>query len=108
MSLRPKRTAENQRRAAMQSMQRAAQANNEMAQAEAALQGLERENERLAAESETARGELESLGAQRGQVAMNFESVTERLKRLEAEILEAAPDARAEAAGRGAVAPTRR
>ena len=72
----------------MQSMQRAAQANNEIAQAEAALQGLERENERLAAESETARGELESLGAQRGQVAMNFESVTERLKRLEAEILE--------------------
>ena len=81
-------TAENQRRAAMQSMQRAAQANNEIAQAEAALQGLERENERLAAESETARGELESLGAQRGQVAMSFESVTERLKRLEAEIIE--------------------
>jgi chromosome segregation protein len=81
-------TAENQRRAAMQQMQRAAQANNEIAQAEAALQGLERENERLAAESETARGELESLGAQRGQVAMNFESVTERLKRLEAEIIE--------------------
>ncbi len=81
-------TAENQRRAAMQSMQRAAQANNEIAQAEAALQGLERENERLAAESETARGELEALGAQRGQVALNFESVTERLKRLEAEIVE--------------------
>src|SRR6201996_4539943 len=81
-------TAENQRRVAIQSMQRAAQANNEIAQAEAALQGLERENERLAAESETARGELESLGAQRGQVAMSFESVTERLKRLEAEIIE--------------------
>ncbi|HEX5283344.1 MAG TPA: chromosome segregation protein SMC [Bryocella sp.] len=81
-------TAENQRRAGMQSMQRASQANNEIAQAEAALQGLERENERLAAESETARGELQSLGAQRGQVAMNFESVTERLKRLEAEIIE--------------------
>ncbi|HEY4008812.1 MAG TPA: chromosome segregation protein SMC, partial [Acidobacteriaceae bacterium] len=81
-------TAENQRRSAMQSMQRAAQANNEIAQAEAALQGLERENERLAAESETARGELEALGAQRGQVALTFESVTERLKRLEAEIVD--------------------
>jgi chromosome segregation protein len=81
-------TAENQRRAAMQSMQRAAQANNEIAQAEAALQGLERENERLAAESQTARGELDALGAQRGQVALNFESVTERLKRLETEIIE--------------------
>ncbi|HEX3850741.1 MAG TPA: hypothetical protein VHW01_07225, partial [Polyangiaceae bacterium] len=81
-------TAENQRRASMQSMQRAAQASNEIAQAEAALQGLERENERLASESETARAELEALGAQRGQVALNFESVTERLKRLETEIVE--------------------
>jgi len=81
-------TAENQRRTSMQAMQRAAQANNEIAQAEAALQGLERENERLAAESETARGELESLGSQRGQVALNFESVTERLRRLEVEIVE--------------------
>jgi len=60
--------AENQRRSAMQSMQRAAQANNEIAQAEAALAGLDRENERLEAESQTARAELESLGQQRGQV----------------------------------------
>ncbi len=80
--------AENQRRSAMQSMQRAAQANNEIAQAEAALAGLDRENERLEAESQTARAELESLGQQRGQVKLSFEGVTERLKRLEAEILE--------------------
>jgi chromosome segregation protein len=80
--------AENQRRAAMQSMQRAAQANNEIAQAEAALAGLDRENERLEGESETARVELETLGQQRGQVKLTFEGVTERLKRLEAEILE--------------------
>jgi chromosome segregation protein len=80
--------AENQRRAAMQSMQRAAQANNEIAQAEAALAGLERENERLESESQGARGELEALGQQRGQVKLSFEGVTERLKRLEAEILE--------------------
>jgi len=80
--------AENQRRSAMQSMQRAAQANNEIAQAEAALAGLDRENERLEAESQTARAELESLGQQRGQVKLSFESVNERLKRLETEILE--------------------
>jgi chromosome segregation protein len=80
--------AENQRRAAMQTMQRAAQASNEIAQAEAALSGLDRENERLAAESETARRELEALGQQRGQMKLSFESVTERLKRLEAEILD--------------------
>jgi chromosome segregation protein len=80
--------AENQRRSAMQSVQRAAQANNEIAQAEAALAGLDRENERLQAESQTARAELEALGQQRGQVKLSFESVTERLKRLETEILE--------------------
>jgi chromosome segregation protein len=80
--------AENQRRSAMQAMQRAAQANNEIAQAEAALAGLERENERLESESQGARGELDALGQQRGQVKLSFEGVTERLKRLEAEILE--------------------
>jgi chromosome segregation protein len=80
--------AENQRRSAMQSMQRAAQANNEIAQAEAALSGLDRENERLEAESQTARAELETLGQQRGHAKLSFEGVTDRLKRLEAEILE--------------------
>jgi chromosome segregation protein len=80
--------AESQRRSAMQSMQRAAQASNEIAQAEAALAGLDQENARLEAESNTGRAELEALGQQRGQVKLSFESVTERLKRLEAEILE--------------------
>jgi chromosome segregation protein len=78
--------AENQRRSAMQTMQRAAQANNEIAQAEAALAGLDRENERLVTESAAARGELEQLGTQRGQLQISFEDVTSRLKRLEAEI----------------------
>jgi len=79
---------ENQRRNAMQVMQRANQSRNEQAQAEAALAGLERESERLTAESEGARGELEALGVQRGQLKMSFEGVTERLKRLEADIVE--------------------
>ena len=51
------------------------QTRNEQAQAEAALAGLE---QRVASgwlsESETARQELETLGLQRGQVAMSFES----------------------------------
>ena len=79
---------ESQRRNAMQSMQRAAQANSEIAQAEAALEGLDRENERFEAESQTARGELESLHLQRGNARLSFESVTDHLKRLESEILE--------------------
>ena len=79
---------EERRRNAMQVMQRAAQANNEEAQAGAALAGLERESERLATESKTARAELDTLGLQRGQIKMSFEGVTERLKRLEADIAE--------------------
>jgi chromosome segregation protein len=80
--------AENQRHVSMQTLQRAAQANNEIAQAESSLDSLDRENERLSAESETARGELETLGAQRGQLKLSFEDVTERLSRLESEIAE--------------------
>jgi chromosome segregation protein len=80
--------AEDQRRAAIQAMQRAAQANNEIAQAEAALHGLDQESARLESESTTARAELEALGHQSGQVKLSFEGVTDRLKRLEAEILD--------------------
>jgi chromosome segregation protein len=79
---------EQQRHQSLQAMQRAAGANNEIAQAEAALSGLDRESERLESESATAREELEALGQQRGQVKLSFESVTERLQRLEAEIVE--------------------
>jgi chromosome segregation protein len=78
--------AEQNRRASMQLMQRIGQTRNEEAQAAASLAGLEREAERLVSESDIARQELETLGLQRGQVALSFESVTERLKRLEAEI----------------------
>jgi chromosome segregation protein len=80
--------AEQNRRTTMQLVQRAAQTRNEEAQAAAALAGLEREAERLLSESDIARQELETLGLQRGQVKISFESVTERLKRLEAEIAE--------------------
>ncbi len=80
--------AEQNRRATMQLMQRAAQVSNELAQASSALHQLDRESERLLAESATAHGELAALGIQRGQARITFESVTERLKRLEIEISE--------------------
>ena len=80
--------SEQNRRSSMQLMQRISQTRNDEAQAAAALAGLEREAERLVSESDIARQELETLGLQRGQVALSFESVTERLKRLESEIAE--------------------
>jgi chromosome segregation protein len=80
--------AEASRRNSMQLIQRAGQVRNEEAQAAASLAGLERESDRLIAESATAREELAALGLQRGQVKMSFEGVNERLKRLEIEISE--------------------
>jgi chromosome segregation protein len=79
---------EHNRRSMMQLVQRIAQTRNEQAQAEAALAGLDRESERLFSESEIAKQELGALGIERGQVKLSFESVTERLKRLEVEIAE--------------------
>jgi chromosome segregation protein len=80
--------AEQLRRGMMQQVQRASQIRNEEAQAQAALEGLEREASRLGEQTTAAKSELETLGVERGQVRLSFESVTERLKRLEAEIAE--------------------
>ncbi len=80
--------AEGSRRNALNTMGRANGARNEIAQAEAALAGFDRENERLSTESEGARKELDALGQQRGQAKLTFESVTEKLKRLESELVE--------------------
>ena len=83
---RAEQQVENDRRNGMSLLQRASQTRNEEAQAAASLAGLEREAERLLSESDIARQELTQLGLERGQVKMSFESVTERLERLEAEI----------------------
>jgi chromosome segregation protein len=78
--------AEQNRRTGLQLLERASQSRNQQAQAEVALAGLDRESERLVAESDGARRELAELGFERGQVATTFGNVTERLKSLEAEI----------------------
>jgi chromosome segregation protein len=79
---------ESGRRQAMQLLQQAAQARNQTAQAEEALAALEREASRLATEMTAAHRDLDALGAERGQLSMNFESVTATLERLEQEIAE--------------------
>ena len=80
------REASQGRQQSMQLVQRIGQVHREEAQATESLAGLDRDAQRLQTESETARYELESLGKQRGQVSLAFETVTDRLKRLEAEI----------------------
>ncbi len=79
---------ESGRRQATQLLQQAAQARNQSAQAEEALFALEREASRLATEMAAAHRDLEALGAERGQLSMNFESVTATLELLEQEIAE--------------------
>ena len=80
------REASQGRHQSMQLVQRISQVHREEAQASESLAGLDREAQRLQTESETARHELDALGKQRGQVSLAFESVSDRLKRLEAEI----------------------
>ncbi len=77
---------EQNRRSTMQLMERAAQSRNEETQAAAALASLMGEADRLNRESGTARQELETLGIQRGQVALSFDDVTARLKSLESDL----------------------
>jgi chromosome segregation protein len=79
-------TLESGRRQAMQLLQQTAQARNQTAQAEEALAALEREASRLTTEMTAAHRDLDALGAERGQLSMNFESVTATLERLEQEI----------------------
>ncbi len=78
--------AEAGRRQAMQLLSQLGQVRNYAAQAEESLAALERDADRLATEMASAKGDLEALGSERGQVSMKFESVTETLKRLESEI----------------------
>ena len=77
---------ENARRYAMQLLSQAGHARNQTMHAEESLAALEQDAERLAAEISAASGELASLGSERGQASLKFESVTEQLQRLESEL----------------------
>ena len=77
---------ESARRYAMQLLTQAGHARNQTMQAEESLASLEQDAERLAAEISAATTELASLGSERGQVSLRFESVTEQLQRLESDL----------------------
>ncbi|HEX3662315.1 MAG TPA: chromosome segregation protein SMC [Acidobacteriaceae bacterium] len=78
--------SETARRRAAQLLSQVGNARNQITQGEEAMASLVRESERLGVEMESARRDLEALGAERGQISMTFESVTETLRRLEGEI----------------------
>jgi chromosome segregation protein len=78
--------AEAGRRHAAQLLSQLGQTRNQITQGEEALASLVRDSERLTVEMESAHGDLGVLGAERGQVSLIFESVTETLHRVESEI----------------------
>ncbi|HEX4006434.1 MAG TPA: chromosome segregation protein SMC [Acidobacteriaceae bacterium] len=74
------------RRLAAQLLSQLGQTRSQISQGEEAFASLEREAERLTIEMGSARRDLEALGAERGQVSIAFESVSDTLRRVEAEI----------------------
>jgi chromosome segregation protein len=78
--------SEASRRRAAQLLSQLGQTRNQITQGEESLASLQREAERLTVEMNSARRDLEALGAERGQVSLTFESVTETLHRVESEI----------------------
>jgi chromosome segregation protein len=81
------RQLEAGRRHVMHLLNTANNARNSVTQSEESLAALEREADRLSAEMNQSRNELENLGVQSGQARLSFESANEALKRLEAEIV---------------------
>ncbi len=64
----------------------AARVRNQLAQAEERLAGADRDAQRLEAEIANANQQVEAFGGQRGQLAIEFESVTERARGIAEEI----------------------
>jgi chromosome segregation protein len=61
---------------------------NQLAQVEERLAGVERESDRLRAELESANSQMEACGGQRGQLALEFETVSQRVAGLTEELLQ--------------------
>ena len=59
---------------------------NQLTQAQERLTGIDREEQRLRAEMSTAAAQSEAFGGQRGQLALEFESVSQKVNALAEEI----------------------
>jgi chromosome segregation protein len=77
---------ETHRMAILEAVGRASNLRNQLTQSEERLAGIGREEQRMSAEIATASSQAETFGGQRGQIALEFESVSERASGLAAEI----------------------
>ncbi len=87
---------ESHRLAILEAVGGASNLRNQLTQSEERLAGIGREEHRLRAEIATASSQAETFGGQLGQIALEFESVSQRASGLAAEIasLRAALDSR--------------
>jgi chromosome segregation protein len=72
------REQEQRRAAIMQAVAETSEVRNRIARAQERISGLERELSRLTRELESGRSQLETFGGQRGQIALEFESASQR------------------------------
>jgi chromosome segregation protein len=77
---------ERHRTAILEAVGGASNLRNQLTQSEERLAGIGREEQRLRTEIAAASSQSEAFGGQRGQIALEFESVSERAKGLTAEI----------------------
>ena len=80
------RQQEESRVAIFDTVSSASRLRNQLAQAEERLAGADREARRLEAEIANANAQVEAFGGQRGQLALEFETVTQRVNGVTAEI----------------------
>ncbi|HZR28453.1 MAG TPA: chromosome segregation protein SMC [Terriglobales bacterium] len=83
------REQETRRTAIMQAVAAASAVHNRMAKAEEHSAALERELHRLQQEAAAAGSQIEAFGGRRGQLAFEFESVSQRVSGLATQIAEA-------------------
>ena len=82
------RQQEERRGAIMQAVSAASAVRNRITQAEERIAALDREAKRLQDETTAATQQLESFGGQRGQLGLEFESASQRVAALTAQITE--------------------
>ncbi len=80
------RQQERARIAIMESVASAASLRNQLTQAEERVAAMDRDAHRLQTEAATANAQVEAFGGQRGQIAIEFETVSQRVNGLNLEI----------------------
>ena len=80
------RQQEQRRDAILQAVSAGSAVRNRMTQAEERMAALERESQRLQSETAAALQQLESFGGQQGQLGLEFESASQRVNALTAQI----------------------